>query len=139
MDLMMDLKIALYVLYFASLALILVIPYKLGREKKVVSSSEEHESRDLSEETANILQTTSTAERPLLTEDEREILKFLLRRNGEAYQSEIYRELNMPKSTVTRLLRRLSEKGVVRIERKGRYNYVRLVSKNIRLSSELTS
>lgn len=48
----------------------------------------------------------------------------LLRDRGVVYQSEIVRVLNLPKSTVHKALRRLSEEGYIEIKRRGRYNLV---------------
>ncbi len=61
-----------------------------------------------------------------LTLDELKVLKFLISRGGECYQMEIYRTLNLPKSTVTKIVHRLSERGLLIVERRGRYNYVKL-------------
>ncbi len=65
-----------------------------------------------------------------LTLDEVKILRFLVERGGEAYQMEIYKTLGMPKSTVTKIIRRLSERGLLTVERRGRYNYVKLIDKD---------
>jgi uncharacterized membrane protein len=40
------------------------------------------------------------------------------------YQSEIIKELGLPKSTVHKSLRRLSEAGYVEIQKRGRFNLV---------------
>ncbi len=72
-----------------------------------------------------------------LTQDELRILQFLVERGGESYQMEIYRTLNLPKSTVTKIVHRLSERGLLVVERKGRYNYVRL--RNVELVRQLVN
>ncbi len=72
-----------------------------------------------------------------LTQDELRVLQFLLEKGGESYQMEIYRTLNLPKSTVTKIVHRLSERGLLIVERKGRYNYVKL--RNIELVRQLIS
>ncbi|GEM_PF-4272360 len=72
-----------------------------------------------------------------LTQDELRILQFLVERGGESYQMEIYRTLNLPKSTVTKIVHRLSERGLLVVERKGRYNYVKL--KNVELVKQLVN
>jgi uncharacterized membrane protein len=61
-----------------------------------------------------------------LSEVDRSILVFLIERRGVAYQSEIARELRLPKSTVHKALRRLSEAGYVEIKKDGRLNVVTL-------------
>ena len=65
-----------------------------------------------------------------LSQDEIRVLRFLLERGGECYQMEIYRTLGLPKSTVTKIVHRLSEKGLLIVERRGRYNYVKLAQKD---------
>ncbi len=66
-----------------------------------------------------------------LSQDEIRVLRFLLERGGECYQMEIYRTLGLPKSTVTKIVHRLSEKGILIVERRGRYNYVKLSQKDL--------
>ncbi len=64
-----------------------------------------------------------------LTADDMKVLKFLVDKGGEAYQVEIYKTLGMPKSTVAKIVRRLSERGYIVVERRGRYNYIKLVDR----------
>ena len=59
-----------------------------------------------------------------LHEVDRAILKLLTERQGVLYQSEIMKELGLPKSTVHKSLRRLSEAGYVEIQKRGRFNVV---------------
>jgi len=59
-----------------------------------------------------------------LHEVDRAILKLLTERQGVVYQSEIMKELGLPKSTVHKSLRRLSEAGYVEIQKRGRFNVV---------------
>jgi len=54
-------------------------------------------------------------ERTPLTEEEEAILDEIRRRGGRAYQSEIVRSLDLPKTTVWRRLRRLESKGYIDI------------------------
>ncbi|MFP3216109.1 MAG: MarR family transcriptional regulator [Vulcanisaeta sp.] len=61
-----------------------------------------------------------------IDEDEVKVLAFLLSRGGETYQAEIARELGLPKSTVSRIIRRLYEKGLITVRRVGRFSYVRI-------------
>ena len=61
-----------------------------------------------------------------LSEEERMIVDALRRRGGCAYQYEIARELNIPKTTLWRHVRRLSELGVLEVQKHGRQNYLRL-------------
>ena len=62
----------------------------------------------------------------VINEDEVRVLAFLLSRGGETYQAEIARELGLPKSTVSRIIRRLYEKGLITVRRVGRFSYVRI-------------
>ncbi|MCG2863373.1 MAG: MarR family transcriptional regulator [Vulcanisaeta sp.] len=62
----------------------------------------------------------------VIDEDEVKVLAFLLSRGGETYQAEIARELGLPKSTVSRIIRRLYEKGLITVRRVGRFSYVRI-------------
>ncbi len=59
-----------------------------------------------------------------LPELDRSILKLLAERQGVMYQSEIMKELGLPKSTLHKALRRLSEGGYVEIQKRGRFNVV---------------
>jgi uncharacterized membrane protein len=59
-----------------------------------------------------------------LNEVDKAILKLLTERQGVLYQSEITKELGLPKSTVHKSLRRLSEAGYVDIQKRGRFNVV---------------
>ncbi len=52
---------------------------------------------------------------PSLTEEEKSILDEIRRRGGRAYQSEIVRSLDLPKTTVWRRLRRLKSRGYIDI------------------------
>jgi uncharacterized membrane protein len=61
------------------------------------------------------------------------ILKLLTERQGILYQSEITKELGLPKSTVHKSLRRLSEAGYVEIQKRGRFNVVILKNSPQRL------
>ncbi|ABO09485.1 helix-turn-helix transcriptional regulator [Pyrobaculum calidifontis] len=59
-----------------------------------------------------------------LPEVDKSILKLLAERQGVVYQSEIMKVLGLPKSTVHKALRRLSEAGYVEIQKRGRLNVV---------------
>lgn len=61
-----------------------------------------------------------------INEDEVRVLSFLLSKGGEAYQAEIARELGLPKSTVSRIIRRLYEKGLITVRRVSRFSYVQV-------------
>ncbi len=61
-----------------------------------------------------------------INEDEAKVLSYLLNRGGDAYQAEIARELGLPKSTVSRIIRRLHDKGLITVRRVGRFSYVQV-------------
>lgn len=58
---------------------------------------------------------------------EEKILQILISRNGELYQSEIVRELGLPKSSVSTTLNDLHQRAIIQKVRKGRENLIRLV------------
>jgi len=62
-----------------------------------------------------------------LSEVDERILAYLKERGG-AYESEIARELGIPRTTVFRAVRRLEEAGLVVVEKRGGRNFVRRVS-----------
>lgn len=55
-----------------------------------------------------------------------QILHYLRGRGGVAYQVDIVKDLELPKSTVHKALKRLAEKGLVEIRRQGKANMVTL-------------
>jgi len=63
----------------------------------------------------------------LLSDEERAIMEVLRRMGGGAFQSELQRELEMPTTSLWRRVRRLEEKGLVIVEKRGGRNYVKLV------------
>ncbi|MCD6408769.1 MAG: winged helix-turn-helix transcriptional regulator [Candidatus Verstraetearchaeota archaeon] len=61
---------------------------------------------------------------------DRAILKRLEEGGGEVLQSELYRDLNLPKTTIWRHVKRLEKMGFVTVERVGTVNKVRLLRKS---------
>lgn len=60
-----------------------------------------------------------------LNVDEIKVLRYLLSKgNKPVIQSTIGKELNIPKSTLFRIVRRLNELGLINVEKRGKYNYV---------------
>ncbi|AEA13269.1 transcriptional regulator, TrmB [Thermoproteus uzoniensis 768-20] len=55
-----------------------------------------------------------------------QIIKYLRSRGGLAYQGDIVKDLDLPKSTVHKAIRRLAERGLVEVRRQGRINIVTL-------------
>lgn len=62
-----------------------------------------------------------------LDEVDKAIIEKLRRHGGEVIQSVLYKELNLPKATVWRHVKRLEKMGYVAIERIGRDNKVKLL------------
>ena len=62
----------------------------------------------------------------ILDEREREVVSLLRKLGGRAPQYELCERLNIPKSTMSRIIRRLEEKGIVRVVKSGRYNIIEL-------------
>ncbi|MDV3104613.1 helix-turn-helix transcriptional regulator [Thermococcus waiotapuensis] len=62
-----------------------------------------------------------------LNDDERDALLFLVENGGKAPQSRVRDALGLPKSTAWRMFKRLEEKGLVRVYKLGRENWVELV------------
>jgi len=62
-----------------------------------------------------------------LDEVDREILERIRKHGGEVVQSILYRELNIPKATLWRHVKRLEKLGYVAVERVGRDNRVKLL------------
>lgn len=58
-----------------------------------------------------------------LSDTDKAIMAYL-RRQGGAYESEIARDLGIPRTTVFRAIRRLEQRGVVRTEKRDGRNYV---------------
>ena len=62
-----------------------------------------------------------------LNDDERGALIFLLENGGKAPQSKVREALGLPKTTAWRMFKRLEERGLVRVYKLGRENWVELV------------
>jgi uncharacterized membrane protein len=61
---------------------------------------------------------------------EEKILRLLKAHGGEQFQSEIVKELGMPKSTVSSTLNDLHSRGIIQKVKKGRENLIRLVGES---------
>jgi len=62
----------------------------------------------------------------MLDEREREVINILKKLGGRAPQYEICERLGIPKSSMSRIIRRLEEKGMIRVIKSGRYNIIEL-------------
>lgn len=64
---------------------------------------------------------------PDLNDDERGALIYLAENGGKAPQSKVRDALGLPKTTAWRMFKRLEERGLVRVYKLGRENWVELV------------
>ncbi len=64
---------------------------------------------------------------PVLKSDEKEIMELILRDKGNSNQKLLVRESNYSKAKVSKILKSLQERGIVRLERTGRSNSVHFV------------
>jgi len=62
-----------------------------------------------------------------LTPEEEALIEALKRRGGKAYQSDIASELNLPKTTLWRIVRRLELRGYIKVEKRLRQNFLILI------------
>ncbi len=58
------------------------------------------------------------------------ILRLLMANNGEQFQSEIVKELGLPKSTVSSTLNDLHQQGIIQKIKKGRENLIRIIGES---------
>lgn len=66
---------------------------------------------------------------PSFTDDELMVMKYVLQNNGQAAQANIGKDLNIPKASLSRMIKRLMENGLITVEKRGRYNYVMITNK----------
>lgn len=64
---------------------------------------------------------------PLLKGDEKTIMELIIRDKGNTNQKLLVRESNFSKARVSKILKSLQERGILKLEREGRGNNVRLV------------
>jgi len=65
-------------------------------------------------------------ENPWLDEDEKNVLKVVWVKGGGAFESDIREALDLPKTTVWRIIKKLEENGLVKVEKIRGENYVKL-------------
>jgi len=61
-----------------------------------------------------------------LNDDERRVLEYVYDRGGRARQSEVRNALGIPKTTAWRMFQRLEKRGLIRVYKKGKENWVEL-------------
>lgn len=68
-----------------------------------------------------------------LKDDERKVINYIIKSGGEVLQRDIVRATKLTKVKVHRILQRLEERGVIRLEKRGRTNLVKINKKFIEL------
>lgn len=68
-------------------------------------------------------------ENPWLDEDEKNVLKVVWVKGGGAFESDVREALDLPKTTVWRIIKKLEEDGLVKVEKIRGENYVKLVKR----------
>jgi uncharacterized membrane protein/plastocyanin len=66
------------------------------------------------------------AERPHLRYDDRDVVRYIAEKGGEALESEIREKFNLAKTTAWRQVKRLEGEGIVEIEKIGIQNLIRI-------------
>jgi uncharacterized membrane protein len=65
-----------------------------------------------------------------LFEEEKKIVEYLVsRKNGESWTKEVARDLNIPKVRLSRKLRNLEQKGLIKRTPYGNENRIKLINK----------
>jgi len=64
--------------------------------------------------------------RPLLREDDKEIIKFISKNGGQALESELRKKFLQPRTTMWRAVKRLERQGIIEITKKDLQNLVKL-------------
>ena len=64
--------------------------------------------------------------RPLLREDDKEIIKFISENGGQALESELRKKFLQPRTTMWRAVKRLERQGIIEITKKDLHNLVKL-------------
>jgi hypothetical protein len=65
-------------------------------------------------------------ERPHLRPEDQQVLKFLVQKEGAAFESEIRSKFQLPKTTIWRLVKRLEREELVEIRKAGGQNLIKL-------------
>ena len=66
------------------------------------------------------------AEKPYLRDDDKEAIKFIVEKGGEAFETEIRDRFNLTKSTAWRLVKRLDREEIVEVKKAGLNNLIRI-------------
>jgi hypothetical protein len=65
-------------------------------------------------------------DRPHLRPEDQQVLKFLVEKEGAAFESEIRSKFQLPKTTIWRLVKRLEREELVEIRKAGGQNLIKL-------------
>jgi len=66
-------------------------------------------------------------EAPLLDDKDKQILEVLRKFGGEVAQTIVVKYTGLPKSTISRKIRKLEKMGYIKVIRKGRMNILKIV------------
>ena len=64
-----------------------------------------------------------------ISKDQKEVLKLIIKKNGKTYQSTLVKELTFSKVKVSRIVKELEEKKIIKKEKFGMTNTVTLTKK----------
>jgi len=66
-------------------------------------------------------------EAPLLDDKDRQILEIIRKFGGEIAQTAVVKYTGLPKSTISRKIRKLEKLGYIRVIRRGRVNILKII------------
>ncbi|OYT52838.1 MAG: hypothetical protein B6U76_09290 [Desulfurococcales archaeon ex4484_217_2] len=66
-------------------------------------------------------------EAPLLDNKDKQILEIIRKFGGEVAQTVVVRYTGLPKSTISRKIRKLEKLGYIRVIRRGRVNILKII------------
>ena len=109
-----------------AVAAVAIIVYQKKKQRKTLQVSkpqvetEKHETLD----TETIFKL-----KPDLREDDKEMVKFIFEKGGQAYESELRKKFLQPRTTMWRAVKRLEREGIIEILKKDQQNLVKLKKK----------
>jgi ribosomal protein S25 len=115
------------VLFGSALVIIMIAGLFFVLRKRRLENTNESVETDKHVETDEPDSATVTMSDAEMLSLEEKIVQLLKTSNGEQYQSEIVKNLGLPKSTVSATLNDLHKRGVIQKVKKGRENLIRLI------------
>jgi uncharacterized membrane protein len=109
------------------LSIIAIAGYILYRRNRHIPDPDQHSGPDDHEAPEEPIVHLSEAD---LISLEEKIIQLLVANHREKFQSEIVKELGMPKSSVSTTLNGLHQRGIIQKVKKGRENLIRLIKEN---------